>query len=419
MEKNTNFTYKNLSPFKWFVLENFPFLEADFDALTEWQLFCKLGKELNKIINSTNTLGTQVENLTNYVTNYFDNLDVQEEVNNKLNEMVEDGTLASLINDELLQNINNEINNINNEINNINNENENKIDIFNPTLEYMFTHHTTDNVFQGLTADNNYYYYANAADNILTKIYKRSLASNELIDTYTNLHFYHCNDLAVLNNKLYSANLKNENGEYSRTIGIYDMTTNTESTLKPFETQEIVNAGYIMLMQIAVYDENHLLCGLGKGYNNLSELGLFLLDIRDNTYVQMPVFNNKNIKEKYYSVFQSFEYQNKRLYMLTSHPTGILEFYEDNGNFYLNNIIQYSSFDNFGLSIGEIEGITKLPYTYNGNNTLLIMSQVTTYTRPNMTLKFYCINTDTNLPYSINPRSSQQTVPRCFNRYIR
>lgn len=91
------FNYTNLTPFKWFILENFPFIEADFDALTEWQLFCKIGKEINKIINSTNTLGTQVESLTDYVTNYFDNLDVQEEINNKLNEMVEDGTLQEII----------------------------------------------------------------------------------------------------------------------------------------------------------------------------------------------------------------------------------------------------------------------------------------------------------------------------------
>ena len=98
------FEFKNLTPFKWFVLENFPFIEADFDALTEWQLFCKLGKEMNKIINSENTLGTQVENVTNafielenYVNNYFNNLDVQEEINNKLNALVEDGTLENLI----------------------------------------------------------------------------------------------------------------------------------------------------------------------------------------------------------------------------------------------------------------------------------------------------------------------------------
>lgn len=89
----SNFEYKNLTPFKWFVLENFPFIEADFDALSEWQLFCKLGNELNKVINSTNTLGTQVEDLTNY----FDNLDVQVEVDNKLNDMAESGELEEII----------------------------------------------------------------------------------------------------------------------------------------------------------------------------------------------------------------------------------------------------------------------------------------------------------------------------------
>ena len=99
-----NFNYKNLTPFKWFVLENFPFIEADFDALTEWQLFCKLGKEMNKIINSENTLGTQMETITNafielqnYVNNYFNNLDIEEEINTKLNEMVQSGELSNIL----------------------------------------------------------------------------------------------------------------------------------------------------------------------------------------------------------------------------------------------------------------------------------------------------------------------------------
>lgn len=98
------FEYKNLTPFKWFVLENFPFIEADFDALTDWQLFCKLGKEINKIINSQNVVGKQMEEVTNnmislqeFVENYFDNLDIQEEVNIKLNEMAESGELAEII----------------------------------------------------------------------------------------------------------------------------------------------------------------------------------------------------------------------------------------------------------------------------------------------------------------------------------
>ena len=110
------FNYTNLTPFKWFVLENFPFIEADFDAITEWQLFCKVGKEINKIIDILNSLGIETENLSqafidlqNYINNYFDNLDVQEEINTKLNEMVEDGTLEEIINQEIFSELNNKI----------------------------------------------------------------------------------------------------------------------------------------------------------------------------------------------------------------------------------------------------------------------------------------------------------------------
>ena len=99
-----NYDYKNLRPFKWFVLQNFPFIEADFDAITNWQLFCKLGEEINKLINSMNLTGEQVENLTNafnsleaYVNNYFDNLDIQDEIDNKLDEMAESGELQEII----------------------------------------------------------------------------------------------------------------------------------------------------------------------------------------------------------------------------------------------------------------------------------------------------------------------------------
>lgn len=130
------FNFNKLTPFKWFILENFPFIEADFDALTEWQLFCKLGKEMNKIINSENTLGTQMENVTNafidlqnYINNYFDNLDVQEEINTKLNEMVEDGTLAEIINQEIFSEINQKILNNETNINEIKNFNDANVQV--------------------------------------------------------------------------------------------------------------------------------------------------------------------------------------------------------------------------------------------------------------------------------------------------
>lgn len=123
---NINFTYTNLTPFKWYVLENFPFIEADFDALTNWQLFCKLGKEINKIINSVNLSGQQVEDLTkafndlqDYVNQYFSDLNVQEEINNKLDSMVTDGTLAQIINENIFNELNTKINELEIKIENV------------------------------------------------------------------------------------------------------------------------------------------------------------------------------------------------------------------------------------------------------------------------------------------------------------
>jgi len=102
------FEFNRLCPFKWFVLENFPFIEADFDAITNYQLYCKVVEYLNKVIENNNAIGIQTENLTNafielqdYVNNYFENLDVQDEINNKLDDMVESGTLQEIIADYL------------------------------------------------------------------------------------------------------------------------------------------------------------------------------------------------------------------------------------------------------------------------------------------------------------------------------
>lgn len=90
--------------FRRCVIQNFPFIEEDFDALTDYQLLCKVVEYLNKVIDKTNqydgeinTLKIAYEQLKTYVDTYFDNLDVQEEINNKLDEMVESGVMEQLI----------------------------------------------------------------------------------------------------------------------------------------------------------------------------------------------------------------------------------------------------------------------------------------------------------------------------------
>ena len=47
--------------------------------------------------------------LKDYVDNYLDNLDLQEDINNKLDEMAEDGTLADIINQQIFDDLNDEI----------------------------------------------------------------------------------------------------------------------------------------------------------------------------------------------------------------------------------------------------------------------------------------------------------------------
>ena len=104
--------YKNMTPFKtWLTyqintwgINNFPFLENDFDQLTNYGMLMKLMKAVNDNITNQNLVEDDMSKLygaftelQNYINNYFDNLDVQEEINNKLDEMVENGELESIL----------------------------------------------------------------------------------------------------------------------------------------------------------------------------------------------------------------------------------------------------------------------------------------------------------------------------------
>ena len=101
---------KKIQPFKFWSITNFPFIADDFDQMTYYEILCKIVEYLNKviennnaIINNENTLYQAYIQLQNYVNNYFDNLDVQEEINNKLDEMAESGELADIVSELLMK----------------------------------------------------------------------------------------------------------------------------------------------------------------------------------------------------------------------------------------------------------------------------------------------------------------------------
>lgn len=80
--------YKELSYFKKWTLENYPFIEADFDAITEYQLFCKIVEYLNKVIYNEKLTEQAIEELEaeflklkEYVDQYLTDIsDIKEEV---------------------------------------------------------------------------------------------------------------------------------------------------------------------------------------------------------------------------------------------------------------------------------------------------------------------------------------------------
>lgn len=85
-----------LPPFKAWLASNIPAVYDNtmsyYDELTS--LIAWLEKEVVPNLNEAIVL---VNTLKDYVENYFKNLDVQEEINNKLDQMAEDGTLQEII----------------------------------------------------------------------------------------------------------------------------------------------------------------------------------------------------------------------------------------------------------------------------------------------------------------------------------
>lgn len=100
--------YKDLKPFRYWCQKVLPLVYDD--SLSYYEMLCKVVDYLNKTMEDVETLEGDVTNLhkayvqlQNYVNNYFSSLDVQEEINKKLDEMAKDGTLASALSNYALR----------------------------------------------------------------------------------------------------------------------------------------------------------------------------------------------------------------------------------------------------------------------------------------------------------------------------
>lgn len=109
-----------LPPFKQMVATVGELPTSFLESMTYYECLCYFYNYLANTINPAIVadqeaiieLQKAMTELKNYVDNYFNNLDLQDEVNKKLDEMVTDGTLAKLINEDLLGEINTKLNNL-------------------------------------------------------------------------------------------------------------------------------------------------------------------------------------------------------------------------------------------------------------------------------------------------------------------
>lgn len=94
--------YKNLRPFRFWCQKVMPLVYDD--SLSYYEVLCKLVDYLNKTMEDVgvlhedvDALHTAYQQLQSYVNDYFSTLDVQQEINNKLDVMASDGTLDALL----------------------------------------------------------------------------------------------------------------------------------------------------------------------------------------------------------------------------------------------------------------------------------------------------------------------------------
>lgn len=96
--------YIDLKPFKFWCQKVLPLVYDD--SLSYYELLCKVVDYLNKTMTDVTVLHDEFVQLQNWINTYFDNLDVQSEINTKLDAFAKDGTLSNLIKPFIVNNAN-------------------------------------------------------------------------------------------------------------------------------------------------------------------------------------------------------------------------------------------------------------------------------------------------------------------------
>ena len=362
------------------------------ESMSYYETLCGLLNYLkNTVIPTVNNnadavieLQTLYEELKTYVDNYFENLDVQEEINNKLDKMVEDGVFDEIINQKLFGELNEKITNI-----------ENNIPFYKELnlTQNLFLSNDELIKYQSLCIDNNNNVYIYSPNNEpIGKLYKYNLINHNMVSQINNLKLYHGNSMCFINNKIYVAPLKDENKNYTnKKIIVYNLNDGIISELNPFE---MIN--YANVSMICSLDENNLLIGLNEIAGNSDVSLVHFIKLNINT------LNYEEIYAQYYTEINAravdMTFKDNKLYLITGSPNFIIEYNYINGLLIQNKNYKISKKDDLLLPLCETESISLLPSNLYGDNTFIISSfMINNVVSPSSLYRVYYINFKSDL----------------------
>lgn len=387
------FKPKILTPFKRAVIQQFPFIEEDFDALTNYGLLCKIVEYLNNLLASQNEVNEQTVALTNafnelkdYVDNYFDNLDVQDEIDNKLDEMVNNGTFELLFTKYIapyFETINRNIEELDTKVSSLNN--------ISPTVvtsaDAMVDHDKT----YVLTTDGKWYYWNGSAFVVGGDYTSDAIASDMK---------WYLNDVASDSNSIFNPWNAFEGG-LRTSDGVAD--TTTQATVENFWTTDYIELGEPIIennyykflafgtplnndlsyYKACVYDEN-------KNFLYTSTSGKNRIDVQVDGIVDCSEWKYVRIQFRKTDISFADRYK-----LLFTPSLGVVNTSEAS---------RFTSIDTNGIKAGSIEGNRLSDNLYISNVYSMLEQEIVPFTKSDFVLGTIVTNTGNLNNYSSNLR---------------
>lgn len=403
-----------IPPFKAFCSKIGAFPTAFTDSMTVYECLEWLYKYLDGFVTPTlNETATSLAELKDYVEHYFDNLDVQEEINNKLNAMVEDGTLAEIINQEIFGELNEKVN-----------QNTSDIDALEKKLDFANIKVTQDLIYQPTGVSGNNYQGAVVDDNNIMYVYNENnfpngdllrfnIVSHQYVDSISDLNFFHGNSLTLLNGDMYVAPCKDSDGEMTnKTIIKYTLSTGTSTTISSFTSES-----YDCVFGVAQYD-NKIIAALKAGEEYTPSTNKYVL-FDPATQTSQTFTVNRNDIWMDYCQDQDIEVINNKLYLLTSPKNMIYEFEINDTTLDLNKVYDLGLKDEQGLDFCEFQAISRVRSGDFGEDSFIVNAvDFDNEAGPVLSLKSYLGRLNSNVNPFLPPITTYFNTQRRIDIYV-